>query len=73
MRSIEETYKQIGKNIKKYREKKGYTQQQLADKVGLGLNFVGKIEVAFSRPSIPTLVLISNVLEIEVAELFRFE
>ena len=73
MRSLEETYKQIGKDIKKYREKKGYTQQQLADKVGLGLNFVGKIEVAFSRPSIPTLVLISNVLEIEVAELFRFE
>ena len=44
MNKTEEIYRQIGKNIKKYRELKGYTQQQLADKADIGLNFTGKIE-----------------------------
>ena len=43
-------YKQLGLNIKKRRQQRGLTQQQLADKVGIGLNFMGKIEVAFSKP-----------------------
>ena len=44
-------YKQLGKNIKVRRKEVGLTQQQLADKMGIGLNFMGKIEVAFSKPS----------------------
>ena len=44
-------YKKLGKNIKKRRMELGYTQQELADKIGKGLNFIGKIEIAFSKPS----------------------
>lgn len=36
-------YKNLGKNIKYYRNQLGLTQQKLADKIGKGLNFVGKI------------------------------
>lgn len=66
-------YKELGKNIKKRRIELGLTQQELADKIGKGLNFVGKIEVAFSKPSFDTIIDISNALNIELKELFDFE
>ena len=47
-------YKLLGKNIKNRRKQLGYTQQELADKLGISLNFMGKIEVAFSKPSLDT-------------------
>lgn len=48
------------------------TQQQLADAVGVGLNHIGKIEVAFSKPSFETLIKIAEALEITVSELCDF-
>ena len=51
-------YVLLGKNIKKRRRELGLTQQQLADKMDISLNFMGKIEVAFSKPSLDTLSLI---------------
>jgi len=39
-------YEKLGKNIKKIRNKKGLTQEQLSEKVGVGLEFIGKIEIA---------------------------
>ncbi|MBQ2644313.1 helix-turn-helix transcriptional regulator [bacterium] len=73
MKDIHEIYIKIGKNIKKYREIKGYTQQQLADKINKGLNFTGKIEVAYAYPSIQTLVLIADALNIKLMDLFEME
>ena len=67
-----EIYAAIGKNIKKYREHKKYTQQQLADKINKSLNFVGKIEVAFCHPSLNTLIDIAKTLDIELKDLFEF-
>ena len=72
MKDIKEVYLKIGKNIKKYRKLKGYTQQQLADKINMGLNFTGKIEIAYTYPSIPTLVLIADALDIKLMDLFEF-
>jgi transcriptional regulator with XRE-family HTH domain len=66
-------YKLLGKNIKKRRMELGYTQQELADKIGKGLNFVGKIEVAFSKPSFDTIIDISEALNIELKDLFDFD
>jgi len=66
----DEIYMQIGKNIKKARLSKGLTQEQLANLIGKGLNFVGKIEVGFSHPSLNTLIDISNALKINLKDLF---
>ncbi len=66
-------YKKLGHNIKKRRMELGYTQQELADKIGKGLNFVGKIEVAFSKPSFDTIIDISNALDIKLKNLFDFD
>ncbi len=69
----DEVFIKIGKNIKKYRELKGLTQEQLADKVNKGINFIGKIEIAFSRPSLYTLIDIANVLDIKLSDLVNLE
>lgn len=61
----------IGNNIKKYRKAGGLTQQMLADKIGKGLNFVGKIEVRFNHPSLYTLIDIAKALNIELKDLFE--
>ena len=39
-------YKQLGANIKSARLSKGYTQSELADRTGVSLQFIGKIETA---------------------------
>lgn len=66
-------YKNLGKNIKKYRESEKMTQQALANKVGKSLNFMGKIEVSYFRPSLDTLIDIAAALNISVSELTKFD
>lgn len=66
-------YKKLGLNIKKLRNQRNLTQQQLADKIGIGLNFMGKIEIAFSKPSMDTIIKIADALNITVADLVNFK
>ena len=68
--TYDEVYKNIGSNIKKYRTAQGLTQQQLADRLGMSLNFIGKVEVGYDHPSLYTLIDISNNLEIPLKNLF---
>ncbi len=66
-------YHKLGENIKRRRKELGLTQQQLADELDISLNFMGKIEVAFSKPSLDTLIKISEKLNTTVSELCKFE
>ena len=62
-------YINLGNNIKTRRNELGLSQQELADKVNLSLNFIGKIEVAFSKPSLNTVIRIADALELTHQEL----
>ena len=66
-------YYKLGENIKRRRKELGLTQQQLADELDISLNFMGKIEVAFSKPSLDTLIKISEKLNTTVSELCKFK
>ena len=66
-------YKLLGKNIKKRRKELNLTQEELAEKLNMSLNFVGKIEVAFSKPSLDTLIKIASVLDTTVSKLTNFQ
>ena len=66
-------YKLLGENIKTKRKERKLTQQDLADKIGMSLNFMGKIEVAFSKPSLDTLIEIANALDTTVSDLCKFK
>ena len=65
-------YKSIGKNIKYLRENKGLTQEKLAEKTGLSLDFIGKIEVNINEPGLKSLIKIANALDVHIKDLFEF-
>lgn len=67
-----EFYYLLGKNIKKRRLELKLTQQELADKLSMSLNFIGKVEVVFSKPSLDTLIQIAKALDTTVSELTKF-
>jgi transcriptional regulator with XRE-family HTH domain len=67
-------YTVIGKNIKKYRKRKGITQRGLAEKLLLSDSFIAKLEsVTHQTLSIDTLEQISKVLEVPITKFFEKE
>lgn len=61
----------IGLNILYYRKEKGYTQQQLADKISYSKNHIQQIETAKATPSVTALLDIAQALDIPVSKLFE--
>ena len=60
-------YNIIGKNIKKYRIKKGMKQRELAEALYLSDSFIAKLEsITHQTISIDTLEEIANVLECDI-------
>lgn len=62
----------IRHNIKKHREAAGLTQQQLADKAGITMNYVAKIESKKMQRGFTIVILgrIADALELDIRELF---
>lgn len=54
----------IGKNIRKYRLMKKLRQEDLAEKADLSTNYIGAIERGEKIPSLETLILIINALDV---------
>ena len=64
-------YNIIGKNIKKYRIKKGLKQRELAEKLYLSDSFIAKLEsITHQTISIDTLEEIAEVLECDIRDFF---
>ncbi len=65
-------YKEVGLKIAYYRKKKGYTQTQLAEMIGISSNYLSLIERGNKGQSysMETLFKIAEALEITVSELF---
>jgi len=68
----QEVYVNIGRQIKFYREKSHLTQEKLAEKAGISLDYLGKIEVNINKPGLKTLIKISSALDIHIKNLFDF-
>lgn len=67
-------YNVIGKNIKKYRMKKGLKQRELAETLYLSDSFIAKLEsVTHQTISIDTLENIANVLDCDIRDFFERE
>lgn len=62
-------YELLGNQIRKERKLKGYTLEQLAEKLEVSTTFIGQIERAKGIPSLATLVKIANVLEVSIDSL----
>ena len=67
-------YNVIGRNIKKYRMKRGLKQKELAETLYLSDSFIAKLEsVTHQTISIDTLEEIANVLDCDIKDFFDKE
>lgn len=65
---IRDRYRRIGENIAEYRFMKGYTQVQLAEKIGVTANYLSQIECGRRKKySLHVLVMLSEALEIPLS------
>jgi transcriptional regulator with XRE-family HTH domain len=56
-------------NVRRLRYDRGWTQEDLADRVGLSERYVGQVERAQASMTITVLGRIANALEVEAAKL----
>jgi transcriptional regulator with XRE-family HTH domain len=61
--------KTLGKQVKKHRQAKGWSQMLLAAEAGLDKGYIGSIERAEVNPSIKKIARIADALEIRVIDL----
>ena len=63
---------QIGKNIKRAREKSCLTQAEVAEKAGINTNYFAKIERGEVRASFDTLKEIFKALNVKSSDILPF-
>ena len=61
---------ELGKKIRQLRFKAKLTQEQLAEKLGVGAQSVSKWENAVAMPDITTLPLLAEIFGVSIDELF---
>ena len=64
--------KVFGKRIKELRERKKLTQEKLAEKVGLDLQTISRIETGYYFTSFENLEKLADALDVTIADLFNF-
>jgi len=62
----------LGRYIQLLRQKRGLTQEVFAEKLGLSITYIGKLETGIYAPSFKTMCKIAEVLGIKVKDLFPF-
>ena len=63
----------LGQRIRESRIEKGYTQQALAKKAGIGLMYLGEIERGIKMPSLSVFIKIVDALDISADYVLRDE
>ncbi len=62
--------KDIGKNIQRLRKKRGYTQEQFAERLGISTNYYSSLERGQYNIKLELLVAILNELDCSADEVF---
>ena len=55
-------YYKIGQKIRKYRKAHGFSQEQLAEQIGISVTHMSHIETGSTKLSLPALIDIANAL-----------
>ena len=63
----------LGHQLRKIRLEKAFTQEALAEKVGIHPTYVGKLESGKNNPSVKMLFKISRALGVKLADIFSFD
>lgn len=67
---IEVDCEKFAKNVKKYRETKGYNKSRMSELVGCDISYIGKIERAEKYPNLKMIFKLAEALEIPAKDLF---
>lgn len=62
----------LGLKVKEFRKRQKFTQEKLAEIIGVDNGYISKLEVGQNFPSISTLEKIANALGVELCELFQY-
>lgn len=67
-------YKLIAKAIVEYRKEAGITQKQLAEKLGISISYISKIEAPNTNKSFSLEILfdIADILDVSVINLLKY-
>ena len=68
---MEQTVKEVSKNLKEIREKRGLSLDQLSELTGVSKSMLRQIETGKSSPTIATICKISNGLRLSFTALLR--
>jgi transcriptional regulator with XRE-family HTH domain len=58
-------------HLRELREKRGFSQTQLAELAGLNRNYVGDVERARRNPCLDNIIKLAEALDVPPSELFR--
>lgn len=61
----------FGKQVQSLRKKQGLTQSALAERAGLTLGYVGRLEIGRHDPQLSTLKKLAKALKVSLAELLE--
>ncbi len=70
---MSEIVNQIGRKIKQYRKKTGFTQAELAEKINVDPKYISRLETGTSTPSIAIIARLGEVLNVEIFNFFIVE
>ncbi|MCF2132019.1 helix-turn-helix transcriptional regulator [Strepomyces sp. STD 3.1] len=59
--------------ISEYRKNRGYSQDKLAEKLGVSRQTVISIEKGKYNPSLPLALIIAEIFELEIEDIFFLE
>ena len=62
-------YHAIGQRIRQYRKLRGYSQEQLAEKIDISTTHMSHIETGSTKLSLPVLVSLAKALEVRTDDL----
>jgi len=63
----------FGKRLRRLRRQADLTQEQLAERIGVSVEFVSNMERGINAPSFETLEKLADSLKLRVSELFEFQ
>mgnify|MGYP002627112216 CR=1 FL=1 len=72
MYTKEQLLKQLGRNIKAERVRKGYTQESFAEKLDVTREYISRIERGQENMSITKILNIANSLETDINNILLF-
>ncbi|MFQ5456388.1 MAG: helix-turn-helix domain-containing protein [Nitrospirota bacterium] len=65
--------KELGGRIKKIRKAAKLTQEKLAEKTGLSVEYISRLERGVAQPSFKTMTIIAESLSVTIKDFFDFK